>query len=90
MNRLARNQELSTVSSDAVPTSPAFQRHYSVREIATLWQLSEDTVRRLFQNEPGVIEVGQHKQPGKRRAYRTFRIPQSVLERVHQKCSLAE
>jgi hypothetical protein len=29
------------------------QKHYSVIEIANLWALSEETVRRIFEREPG-------------------------------------
>jgi hypothetical protein len=82
------NDEPSAFVVETSLRSPALERHYSVQEIAALWQVSEDTARRLFQNEPGVIEVGQRKQQLRRRSYRTFRVPQSVLERVHRRCSL--
>jgi hypothetical protein len=36
---------------------PPLQRHYTVDEVAALWQLSRDTVRRLFQDEPGVLTI---------------------------------
>lgn len=65
----------------------AMERHYSIQEIAELWNISEDTARRMFENEPGVVQVGQARMNGKRRAYRTFRVPESVLERVHRRCS---
>lgn len=64
--------------------SPAMERHYSIQEISALWNISEDTARRMFENEPGVMQVGQSR---KRKAYRTFRVPESVLERVHRRCS---
>jgi hypothetical protein len=58
-----------------------FERHYSVDELAALWGMSDDFVRRLFLHEPGVV-VFFHHRPG-RRVYRTLRIPESVAQRVH-------
>lgn len=60
------------------------ERHYSVSEISKLWALSEKTVRRIFQCEPGVIQWGAGEKLHKR-GYRTFRIPESVLARVHHR-----
>jgi transcriptional regulator GlxA family with amidase domain len=60
------------------------ERHYTVAEIAALWNLSKDTVRRMFQNEPGVLVLGGHSS-GRKRRYATLRIPHFVLERVHHK-----
>jgi transcriptional regulator GlxA family with amidase domain len=68
----------------AVPTQETtFERHYSVDEVAELWGMSDDFVRRLFLNEPGVVVFFKHR-PG-RRTYRTLRIPESVAQRVHRK-----
>jgi hypothetical protein len=58
------------------------ERHWSVAEIATAWNLSEDVIRRLFSKEPGVLVIGRRTKSTKRR-YRTLRIPQSVLESVY-------
>jgi hypothetical protein len=69
------------------PVSPALERHYSVNEIAKLWGLSPDAARRIFRNEPGVVEIRNNKGARKRR-YGTLRIPESVVERVHRKISL--
>lgn len=64
------------------------ERHYAVAEIAALWNLSVDAVRKLFRNEPGVLVLGDANPRGKRR-YVTLRIPASVLERVHRQMSLS-
>jgi hypothetical protein len=60
-----------------------FERHYSVEELTELWGMSDDFVRRLFLHEPGVI-VFFKSRPG-RRVYRTIRIPESVVQRVHRR-----
>jgi len=64
----------------------SFERHYTPVELAELWQVSEDFIRRLFLKEPGVV-VFHRARPG-RRVYRTLRIPASVAERVHHRLSL--
>ena len=65
------------------PSETAFERHFSVEELAELWSMSEDFIRRLFLKEPGVVVFFRH-QPGKR-TYRTLRIPASVALRVHRR-----
>ena len=60
-----------------------FERHYSVDELTELWGMSDDFVRRLFMNEPGVVVFFKHR-PGKR-TYRIPRIPESVVQRVHRR-----
>ena len=67
----------------STPAQPPFERHYSVEEIAEKWGLSIDFVRRLFLREAGVV-VFWRQQPGKR-VYRTLRIPESVVQRVHRR-----
>jgi transcriptional regulator GlxA family with amidase domain len=62
-----------------------FERHYSVEELAEMWQMSDDFVRRLFLREGGVV-VFYNQRPG-RRVYRTLRIPASVAERVYRRMS---
>ena len=58
-----------------------FERHFTVDQLAELWGISDDFVRRLFLHEPGAV-VFHHHRPG-RRVYRTLRIPESVALRVH-------
>jgi hypothetical protein len=54
----------------------------TVARVAELLGVSKDTVRRLFADEPGVIDLGRHKPALERRRYRVLRIPMSVLDRV--------
>jgi hypothetical protein len=69
-----------------IETSVHIERHYAVAEIAELWNLSPDKVRELFENEPGVLVIGE-RSPRHKRRYVTLRIPQKVLERVHDRLS---
>jgi len=81
-------QSRSTAAAPPVPTPVFEERHYTIAEIAGMWKVSKDAVRRLFQLEPGVLALGNSHPRGKRR-YTTLRIPQSVLGRVHLKYSLS-
>jgi hypothetical protein len=62
-----------------------FEKLYTPAELADLWALSIDTVRRLFEKEPGIVILSLRR-PG-RRQYRTLRIPLSVAERVYRRLS---
>jgi hypothetical protein len=66
----------------------ALEPHYSIQQVAEMWQLSESAVRDIFRDEPGVFRVARPKGRYKR-AYTTLRIPQSVVERVHRRGSNA-
>ena len=62
----------------------ALERHHSVFEIAEMWKVSADTVRRLFTDEPGVVKIGKPETRFKRKRY-MLRIPESVVIRVHSR-----
>jgi hypothetical protein len=68
------------------PQGIAFEKHYFVKDIAELWGFSNDVVRRIFENEPGVIRVGR-PEGLHRRKYFSIRVPESVMRRVHRKIS---
>ena len=58
------------------------ERHYSVGEIAEIWGLSEKIIRRMFEDEEGVLKWGS-PETRRKRGYMTLRIPESVMLRVH-------
>jgi hypothetical protein len=64
----------------------AKEPHYTPKELAETWGLAPDTIRELFESEPGVLVIGTNGTRTKRR-YRTFRIPESVAARVHHRLS---
>jgi hypothetical protein len=67
---------------------PAFaERHYSPAEIAELWSLSVDSVRKIFERESGVLVLGSSAPRRGKRSYTTLRIPAHVVERVHRRLS---
>jgi hypothetical protein len=60
-----------------------FERHFTPKELAELWRLDESTVRRMFQDEPGVLKIGNTGRRNKR-DYVTLRIPASTAARFYR------
>jgi hypothetical protein len=58
------------------------ERHFSVRTLAELWALSEDTIIEWFRDVSGVLKFGTPGGRG-RRPRITLRIPESVAARVY-------
>ena len=56
------------------------ETYLTLFEVAERLKVNEDTARRLFLNEPGVIVICFPRK-GKR-VYRTVRVPESVFRRV--------
>ena len=51
----------------------------TVRDVAHIMQISEDTAARIFAKMDGVIDLGRSETRNRRR-YRVLRIPKAVLE----------
>ena len=78
-------EEASTkLPLDRVWTDDGTREFFTVAQVASLLNLSEDTIRRLFENEPGVLAKGDKNPRGKRRRV-TLRIPREVMNRVKRK-----
>jgi hypothetical protein len=65
----------------------AEEKHYTVQEVAAMWGLSSMSIRRLFQDEPGVLKLPVIRVRRADRPHCTLRIPATVLERFHQQRS---
>jgi hypothetical protein len=66
----------------SVPSLP--ERHFSTGFLAEWWGFDESTVRRMFQDQPGVLKVGKADRRDGKRDYVTLRIPESVALRVYR------
>ena len=55
------------------------ERHYRISELARLWSLGRETVRKIVMDEPGVIKIRQ----GRKKAHTTYSVPESVARRIH-------
>ena len=71
--------------TDAMQTGAiSLEHHCSVGELAKRWGWSENTIRRLFRKEPGVLKI-VHPETRQKRRYTSIRIPERVAQRVHQR-----
>lgn len=76
-----RNRETGLMKTEGLLEMQS--RHFSVRTLAELWNLSEDTIQRWFVDEAGVLKVGESGT--RRRGCRvTLRIPEAVALRVYR------
>jgi hypothetical protein len=84
---MAVTLQINRSANVAQPSNVSNERHYSPAEIGEMWNISADCVRKIFEDEPGVLVIGNSISHRGRRSYTTLRIPQSVLDRVHKRMS---
>ena len=84
VNREAPAAAPAPMAASGPATAASIERHYSAGEIAGMWGLNVETIRRVFDREPGVVVLQGPAKKGKR-PYKTIRVPQTVLDRVHRR-----
>jgi hypothetical protein len=57
----------------------AFEKHYRVGQLAQLWGLGRETVRKLVKDDPGVVKI----RCGRKKAHTTYSVPESAAQRIH-------
>ena len=63
-----------------MPPNDSFaEKHYRVSDLAKLWGLGRETVRKLVKDDPGVIKVRQ----GRKKVHTTYSVPESAAKRIH-------
>ena len=72
-------------SPGQIPEFDHLERHFAPREMAELWGVSESTIRRIFQDEVGVLRIGKDGRKDGKLDYVTLRVPGAVAERVHRR-----
>lgn len=77
--------KIDALPDPPIETDPAHEPHFKPKQVAAKWGISESTATHLFENEPGVIKMGNRN--SRRRTRISLRIPLSVMERVHRKLS---
>ena len=60
----------------------ALEKYFTVAEIAELWGLCPDTIRKIFRDVPGVLRIGT-PETRHQRGYISLRIPESVAKKVY-------
>ena len=56
-----------------------FEKHYRVGELAALWRVGRETVRKLVMQDPGVVKI----RLGRKKAHTTYSVPESAARRIH-------
>ena len=80
-----RGDDLRDGGNKSADAAVALERHFEPAELGKLWGLSDDTIRRIFESEDGVL---RHTETNRlKRKYVSMRIPESVAVRVHRKMS---
>lgn len=55
------------------------EKHYRINDLAQLWALSPETVRRLVKDDPEVVKLKK----GPKSVITTYSIPESAAQRIH-------
>lgn len=79
----------STGNTPAVGETIAMDQHYTPAELSKFWHYSQNTIRRIFAEEPGVLKItaaSPSRNPRRRRMVQ-LRIPARVAMRVHARLS---
>ena len=61
------------------PDDSFAEKHYRVSDLAKLWGLGRETVRKLVKDDPGVVKVRQ----GRKKVHTTYSVPESAAKRIH-------
>jgi hypothetical protein len=69
------------------PHHAELEQYFTPKELGEILKVHEKTVKRMFQDEPGVLKLNQ-KRLLRGRPHVTLRIPRSVFERVARKMAL--
>lgn len=56
-----------------------FEKHYRISDLARLWGLGRETVRKLVKDDPGVIKIRM----GRKKTHTIYSIPESAAQRIH-------
>ncbi len=57
----------------------SFERHYRIGDLARLWSLGRETVRKLVKDDPGVIKIRM----GRKKTHTIYSVPESAARRIH-------
>ena len=63
----------------AAPCETAFEKHYRIGDLARLWGLGRETVRKLVKDDPGVVKIRM----GRKKAHTIYSVPESAAHRIH-------
>jgi hypothetical protein len=71
--------ELEKANPIMAETDTSFEKHYRLGELARMWGLGRETVRKLVKDDPGVIKIRM----GFKKAHTVYSVPESAARRIH-------
>jgi len=77
MNREATRDYRGTAV--AMSADPSFEKHYRIGDLARIWGLGRETVRKLVKDDAGVIRIRM----GRKKSHTIYSIPESAARRIH-------
>ena len=70
---------LQNYPTRSITAPSALEKHYAIGDLATLWRLGRETVRKLVKDDPGVLKI----QMGRKKSNTHYSVPESVAQRIH-------
>lgn len=67
------------MATDLAAANTAFERHYRIGDLARIWGLGRETVRKLVKDDPEVIKI----RLGRKKAHTIYSVPESAARRIH-------
>ena len=67
------------MESDPAAANPAFERHYRIGDLARMWRLGRETIRKLVKDDPEVIKI----RLGRKKSHTIYSVPESAARRIH-------
>jgi hypothetical protein len=56
-----------------------FEKHYRIGDLARIWGLGRETIRKLVKDDPGVVKIRM----GRKKAHTIYSVPESAAHRIH-------
>jgi len=69
--------KLAEVST--VPGEATFEKHHRIGDLAKLWGLGRETVRKIIKDDPGVVKIRM----GRKKPHTIYSVPESAAHRIH-------
>ena len=63
----------------AMSADPPFEKHYRIGDLARMWGLGRETVRKLVKDDVGVVKIRM----GRKKSHTIYSVPESAARRIH-------
>jgi hypothetical protein len=75
-----------TATTNTAEIEVPWEQHFTLTQLSKRWGFARGTLARWFADEPGILRMGSSRlRRGRRSAYVSMRIPESVAMRVYRR-----